>query len=278
MGSILAAIGRSDEGLVRSENEDSYSIQVGECNACENLLGWAALADGMGGHAGGGLASSTAVETIAEALSEPGKWPSVSSAMRHAVALANERVFGLAAPGAAKRPGTTLTCLGIDDSSFTLLHVGDSRAYLLRDHKLARLTEDHTRISEELAAGRISQEDADKSALRHMLSRSIGNASTVEPQFVAGEWEQNDLFLLCSDGLTEYVNDFELQQIANRVMDRELLADKLIDTAKQRGGADNVTVVLLECVGQPLLMGLNSNARRQDTGAFELPLGIEAEV
>jgi PPM family protein phosphatase len=270
----LIAVGRTDIGLVRTDNEDAFLLVVGEeANGLPfDLVGFAAIADGMGGHAGGGLASETALEVLRESLHQAANWPSLGSALRHATAVSNDRVHGLAAPGVHNRPGTTLTCLALGKAGFLVLHVGDSRAYIVREGKLSQITEDHTRIAEEVSAGRLSHEEAARSPLRHLLSRSIGNEPSVEPQIVAGDWLEGDLFILCSDGLTEYVSDRELQRFAGDCIDLEVLADELIATAKRRGGADNVTVVLLKCESQPASSALSVLQRELDTGAFETPM------
>jgi protein phosphatase len=275
MSNAFFALGRTDVGLVREENEDAFLLLDGaELGGPPlHLRGCVAVADGMGGHAYGALASNTALDAVSESIRQPGDWPSLSSLMRHVVAMANERVFELSDPQAHRRPATTLTMLAINDSDFVVAHVGDSRAYLCRGGHIRRLTLDHTKVAEALAEGVISERIAAVSPLRHVLSRAVGNEPITEPQLVVGEWQQNDLFLLCSDGLTEHVSDEELQRFAQDWGDRDLMAMALIETANERGGSDNVTVVIVECFGEPEAKGLTPGARRQKTDTFENPLG-----
>lgn len=273
MTGLLTAAAKSDAGSVRDQNEDAFLLiePVQSAILPVGAIGCIAVADGMGGHFGGGLASRTALAAVKEELTASESWPSLSSLLRHAVAVANERVYELADPKAHRRPGTTLTILLIGRADFVVMHVGDSRAYLYREGILERLTVDHTRVAEELAAGRITDDDAATSPIRHLLSRSIGNEPIVEPQSVVRDWKQNDLFLLCSDGLTEYVSDPELQQLVGQIEDREVLCETLIRIAKERGGADNVTVAVVECLGCPVPGNTSKEARMQETSEFEVP-------
>lgn len=250
---LLQAAGVSDIGRIRSRNEDAFAV--------EPSLGLVAVADGMGGHPAGDIASALAVEELTSVLREPPTEEgrpigterlaeSAGERMAEAVVRANERILAEAdADPQRAGMGTTLTALQVSPStgSFALAHVGDSRAYVFSNHRLRQLTRDHTWVQEMVDKGELSEEMGVGHPLRHILSRALGIGRPVEPELVRGRGQPGDLFLLCTDGLVGMISDGEIQDCLlaedGRSLDRIL--DSLVTLANERGGADNITVTLL---------------------------------
>ncbi|MEM4409778.1 MAG: protein phosphatase 2C domain-containing protein [Candidatus Caldarchaeum sp.] len=238
----------TDVGRMRSNNEDSYlaylpPIQEGDKLGLRAVM---IVADGMGGHALGELASQTAVKAFTERFFEalarqPGK---MEHALHNALDDANSAVYQLAQERAKGRPGTTLTALVLSDDSFYIAHVGDSRAYLFRDGQLRQLTTDHTWVAQEVAEGRLRPGEAQNSSFRNYLTLALGSKPTVEAEILAGGLKEGDLFLLCSDGLTVHLGDQELAALLSRSPNLQETSSLMVTLANDRGGHDNVTVIL----------------------------------
>lgn len=230
------AAGGTDTGRRRQNNEDSLLVDAER--------GFFIVADGMGGHAGGEIASALAVQTAAEALGRGGHAP---VALREAVAQANAAIFDFAARNHRMRGmGTTLTaCVVAPSGVMHLGHIGDSRAYRLRGGILEQLTVDHTWVQREVDAGRLSANAARTHALSHVITHALGVDEEDAPDILEDTALPEDLLLLCSDGLTGMVDDTELAEIL--AVDAALpdLASTLIRTANAHGGVDNITVVLV---------------------------------
>lgn len=240
----------SDVGKVRSNNEDSYLAYIPPLQEAEKLDVRAVLvvADGMGGHALGELASQTAVKAFTEGLFTSlakHKQP-MEQVLKDAVSHANDAVYQLAQEEAKGRPGTTLTALVLRSDSFYIAHVGDSRAYLLRDGQLRQLTSDHTWVAQEVAHGRMKPHEAQNSPFRNYLTRALGSKPTVEADILAGGLKEGDLFLLCSDGLTSNVRDDELATLLRNSVNLQETCASMVAMANERGGYDNITVVLAQ--------------------------------
>jgi protein phosphatase len=234
----------TDVGLKRDHNEDSY--------LCNDALRLYAVADGMGGHLGGELASRMAVDVLEKEMAlrlhlakddaNPG---AVSMAMMEATALASKTIY----ESAQESPdhmgmGTTLTGLCFHGQSLTLCHVGDSRAYLLRDGRARQLTEDHSWIQEQVRAGLLSPDDAMVSRFRNIITRSVGFESAVSPDLFTMPVEPGDCYLICSDGLSNY---FSIEEIG-RILTSQFYSEAgraLVDIANERGGDDNITCVII---------------------------------
>jgi protein phosphatase len=240
----------TDVGQKREHNEDSY--------LCNDQLRLYAVADGMGGHQGGERASRVAVEVIeremaihANRLGGLMAEEAVHSALRESTQLASRTIFEMAQtnPHFAGM-GTTLTGIWFHDQRLTLCHVGDSRAYLLRDGATRQLTEDHSWIQEQVRAGLVSPEDAVVSRFRNIITRSVGFESTVEPDLQTLAVEMGDCYLLCSDGLSNHVSVDEIGQI----LTTQFYADAgraLVEMANERGGDDNITCVIVYLANSP---------------------------
>jgi len=240
----------SDVGRVRANNEDSYLVYLPPVQEAAGL-GLRALlvvADGMGGHALGELASQTAVKAFTEALfAYLTKHPNEKEkALREAVNHANTAVHRLAQGEGKGRPGTTLTALLLGDDSFYIAHVGDSRIYLLRDGQLRQLTTDHTWVAQEIARGRMKPQEAQNSPFKNYLTRALGSKPQVEGDISAGGLREGDLFLLCSDGLTGHVSDEEIARLLGSNVSLQESCERLVAMANERGGHDNITVLLAQ--------------------------------
>ncbi len=230
----------TDVGRRRKENED--------CHIVAPELGLYLVADGMGGHSAGELASRLAGQGAVEAVRAlQGATSSISEKLRGAVASANREIFTRATqdPDLAGM-GTTLVALLASDQRAALAHVGDSRAYLVRSGGIRQLTDDHSVVGELLRQNQISADAAREHPHRHILTRAVGVRPVVEPDLAELSPNVDDVFVMCSDGLTDHVQD---EEIAKLVTDNSDDLDKstadLIALANQRGGLDNITVVIV---------------------------------
>jgi protein phosphatase len=239
-------------GRKRHHNEDSL--------LCNNELALFAVADGMGGHLGGERASRMAVEIlereIEKARSEgllgkpvgelpPGEPHPIRALLRRAVIEADRSIYEVAMQNPALAGmGTTLTVLLFADGQLHMGHVGDSRAYLYRDGRARQLTEDHSWIQEQVRAGLISAEEAKESRFRNIITRSVGFEPSVEPDLAAISVQAGDCFVVCSDGLSNYLSSDELGQVLTGHFYRDV-AKVFVDLANERGGDDNVTCLVV---------------------------------
>jgi protein phosphatase len=283
----LWAWGQSDPGKKRERNEDSYLV--------DPALGVMAVADGMGGHQGGGIASRMAVDLLAHELADARgdfdaavrrqKEMSVRTTEEMPVASVEEptgelvtavpRTEEMAPPGGASiifspalelmrsivrrassgiyeaafaKPelrgmGTTLTAVLIHSGKAHVVHAGDSRCYMFRDGQLRQLTDDHSWIAEQLRSGTISEAEAKASKFRHVITKSIGFERDIDADLKSVPVSPGDCFLLCSDGMSNYIEHGELERIVAMTWYRRL-PQQLIELANDRGGDDNITVVV----------------------------------
>jgi serine/threonine protein phosphatase PrpC len=232
----------TDVGLKRDHNEDSF--------LCCDELGLYAVADGMGGHLGGERASRMAVEVLenemrSRLVAVADERGGVAQAMDEAVRSASQSIYESAqANPELTGMGTTLTALCLYGQSLTVCHVGDSRAYLIRDGRARQLTEDHSWIQEQVRAGLLSPGDAMVSRFRNIITRSVGFEPTVVPDLLTIPVEAGDCYLLCSDGLSNYFSAEEIGRIVAGQFYSEA-GRALVDIANERGGDDNITCVLV---------------------------------
>ncbi|MCU1459076.1 MAG: serine/threonine protein phosphatase [Actinomycetia bacterium] len=230
----LLAGAATDVGMVREGNEDGFLI--------DDRLQLFAVADGMGGHQAGEVASATALEALRASVA-------AGTALESAVTAANSAVFEKASADEALRGmGTTLTTLSIDPDGAELLigHVGDSRAYLIRDGELRQITEDHSLVEELVREGRLTPEQADVHPQRSIITRALGIDADVNVDLVPVEIRPGDRILLCSDGLTTMLRTSDIATILRREPDPGRAADLLVDAANAAGGEDNITAVIIE--------------------------------
>lgn len=234
---VLRYIARSDRGLVRTNNEDSVY-------AGARLL---ALADGMGGHAAGEVASQLVIQALRSLDNdEPGG--DMLSALERATAEGNAAI----AQQVAKQPelegmGTTLTAILFAGNRIGLCHVGDSRGYLYRDGELSQITRDDTFVQSLVDEGRITPEQAHTHPQRSLIMRAL-TGQEVEPTLIMREARAGDRYLLCSDGLSDVVSEETLADTLGSIADHRACADRLIELALRSGGPDNVTVVVADVI------------------------------
>lgn len=235
---------RSDIGKIRTVNEDRAFVQR------FNGFSLAIVADGMGGHRAGDTASTMTVDLMQSQLQSIHSGMSVEEcidAIKAAVLHANERVFEFASMQEHLHGmGTTIVVALVMPELAVIAHIGDSRAYLLDGQSIRQLTEDHTLVNELIKSGQITAEEASIHPRRNVLTRALGTEISVEVDIQRVEWKEGDLLLLCSDGLSGLVSDEMLLDIL--LLDGYTLeqkADRLIESALQAGGDDNITVVLL---------------------------------
>lgn len=244
----ITSCGITDVGQKRQNNEDNYLI-----NDEVNLF---IVADGMGGHVGGEYASQIAVTTIEEVLKnvedfeqEDQDTPSPSDnlmghKLKYAIRLAGKRIFERTADEPELRGmGTTAVAMVFDQNRIYLAHVGDSRAYLIRGGYIHQITEDHSLVNEQIKAGLISPESAKHHKLKNIITRSVGYQEDVEIDTMVRPIHQGDCYVLCTDGLSNLIEEDEIKDIVESSNSQEIAAQKLVELANSRGGDDNITVV-----------------------------------
>jgi PPM family protein phosphatase len=247
----IVSSGLSDVGRVRTNNEDSFRIV--------EPLNLFILSDGMGGEAHGEVASAMAVDVInkyckaeredsgATVLDEvPANISSQTRRLKNAVAKANFQIFQSAQKNPEQRGmGATITALWLKDTLLSIAHVGDSRAYLLRNGNLQQLTNDHSLVAEQVRRGLITPQQAEESEMQSVLLRALGAHPEVEIDVDEVEITPRDVLLLCSDGLTRMVTEPEIAGALQAETVPSAAAERLIALANENGGVDNVTVIVV---------------------------------
>jgi PPM family protein phosphatase len=224
---------RTDVGRVREGNEDGFV-------ASEPLF---AVADGMGGHQGGEVASKVALETLQKAADG-------TADLAEVVQEANRAVFTRASQDPALLGmGTTLTAVLVEEHRLHLAHVGDSRMYLARDGRLERITRDHTVVEEMVEQGRLTPEEAAIHPQRSIVTRALGVEEDIQVDELDLDVRPGDRVLLCSDGLTGMVDEGEILRLLTEHRNAQAATDALVDAANRAGGQDNITAVILDVVG-----------------------------
>jgi len=236
----ITCAGRTDVGIIRSGNEDSYLMVPDR--------GIFVVADGMGGHAAGEVASEMAVRFVARELGSLKGLSDdqVADRMRAAIRSANGAIFQRTLTEHDKRGmGTTVTSMVLYDTRFLIGQVGDSRAYLFRDGKLIQLTKDHSYVQEQVDAGYLTPEQARSHPYSNVITRCVGANSDVMPDIYLGTVKPKDLFLLASDGLTGMLEDHQLSDLLTAIRMPQEQVDDLITEANRHGGLDNITAILV---------------------------------
>jgi serine/threonine protein phosphatase PrpC len=236
----ISCAGNTDVGVVRSGNEDSFLLDCAR--------GLFIVADGMGGHAAGEVASEMAVRIIA---SELGSLRGVSDGeaatrMRSAIRKANAEIFDRTLAEHDKRGmGTTTTVMVLFSRRYLIGQVGDSRAYLLREGEFLQLTKDHSYVQEQVDAGLLTPEQARTHPYSNVITRCVGANEDVAPDVYFGNLEQGDRVLLASDGLTGMLEDQQIAGIMTAEENPEVAVNKMITDANKRGGLDNITAIVI---------------------------------
>lgn len=239
---------RSDIGRVRQVNEDQSWV-----SQLNNGITLAIVADGMGGHQAGDVASKKAVDAFRSMLEQSAVKADLSlqegkMLIRQAITQANEAVFELASRNEHyHNMGTTIVAALVKQDNAIIGHVGDSRAYKITSGVITQITTDHTLVNELVKSGQLSMEEAAHHPRRNVLTRAVGTDSHVDIDVQSVEWSPQDVLLLCSDGLSNMVSEQQmLQTVTTEQLELEAKADHLIQLALHAGGDDNITVVLLQ--------------------------------
>ena len=241
--------GKTDKGLVRSNNEDNLYL--------DQSTGLFIIADGMGGHASGEIASKIAVDVIKDYFNntKDGQPPIVgqyredytetTNAIGSAVRLANMAIYEAAKRDSKLRGmGTTVVAVLLKENRLSIAHVGDSRMYLVRAGDIEQLTDDHSVVYEQFKRELITKEEADTSDMKNILTRAVGIAHDVEVDFNELTLTDGDILILCSDGLSSMVSDQDILSVVVSAMNPGEACGKLIDRANENGGKDNITVIV----------------------------------
>ena len=247
-GLELEFVQLSDPGRVRGHNEDYLGYQAAESAAQARSHGWLfAVADGVGGHDHGEVASRVAIETMIAGFRQAVGGEPHAALLQRLVQAANLQVYetGRAASPGGTAMATTIVACALRYDRAAIAHVGDSRCYLVRHGHTSLLTRDHTMVNDQVRLGILSAKEAAESERRHLLSRSLGNdmfvgVETSDHQVVAG-----DLLVLCSDGLHGALESDEIGSLAGRASDLQAAAERLVALANERDGSDNISVQLI---------------------------------
>ena len=234
---------RTDVGMIRSGNEDNFTVDASDTR------GIFIVADGMGGHAAGEVASEMAVQIIQRELGgvrdldDEDVVQLVASTLKKANRAIHDRTL---TEVDKQGMGTTASVLLISGSRYLIGQVGDSRIYLLRDGKFSQLTKDHSYVQEQVDAGFLTPEQARYHPYSNVITRCVGASSDVEPDIYRGEVQPGDLYLVASDGLTGMVDDRRLAQLLNSRAEPDRKVQALISEANGRGGLDNITAIIVQ--------------------------------
>lgn len=241
---------KSHTGLVRQINEDEFALHM-DLDPYQVVL----VADGMGGHSAGEIASSIAVEVAGLSLrekladkTEAEAEPYLSDFIVESILRANEEIFqrGKSSSGYSGM-GTTIVASVVGPRSITMGYIGDSRGYLITPDAIVQLTDDHSLVNELYKKGQLTEEEANAHPQKNILTRALGTDQRVEVDLISSRWAIGDILLLCTDGLTNLVSDEEILQVMQQ--DNGSLDDKinrLIERALEEGGNDNITVIALQ--------------------------------
>ncbi|HEX3030581.1 MAG TPA: Stp1/IreP family PP2C-type Ser/Thr phosphatase [Clostridia bacterium] len=238
---------KSDAGSVRENNEDSYNIIAGYSGIPIAFI----IADGMGGHNSGEVASKMAVEYISnyilrypDTFSDDADMPSVISDI---IKKANSSVFELSKEQEANYGmGTTLILAVEGNKKLFIGHVGDSRAYVIRNNEIARITVDHSYVEELVKLGSLTREEAENHPQKNIITRALGCSEDIEVDIYDYDMCENDIFVLCTDGLTNMLEEEEIKEIVLQNDNPEAACDILVRKANENGGEDNITVIVFK--------------------------------
>ncbi len=235
---------KTDTGLVRNSNQDSYA--AGELM---DGTAWAVVCDGMGGANGGNVASANAVKIISEYISssyhENMNSNSIRTLLQSAICGANVRLYDMAHTiESLEGMGTTVVAAIVCNGMVHITHAGDSRAYLVRDNRLIQITKDHSIVQSMVDKGELTSEEAKNHPKRNVITRALGVTENIEFEYNETEFYDGDQILICSDGLTNYVSENDIEKV---ISDNNFYEypKALIDLANANGGGDNITIVVL---------------------------------
>lgn len=240
----MRIVAKTDIGSVRPNNQDSYAA-----GQLSDSVAWAVVCDGMGGASGGNIASSTAVKIISERITSSYKdsmsRSSIKNMLISAIAAANIEVFDESrSDEALAGMGTTVVAAIIADESVYVAHAGDSRAYILSNGSLNQITKDHSFVQEMVDSGRLTPDEAKDDPRKNIITRALGVNDELRVDFYEEFINKDDVVLICTDGLTNYVT---VDEIVTLISDGDFnnFAERLINRANENGGGDNITVVTM---------------------------------
>lgn len=233
----MRAYGKTDIGPKRPTNEDCFRLP-------EKGEKFVVVADGMGGHQAGEVASAMAVEAFAAYMNKP--FDNVEQHMKNAVLYANGKVYHAAQADPAKAGmGTTLTAVYLTGEDAFIAHVGDSRAYLIRNGVVIRITEDHTLVEALVLAGRITPAEARVHPQRNLITRALGNQPMVDVDVLHVDNRPGDVWMLCSDGLSNHMTERQISRVMHSEASWQEKAEKMVAMAIENGTTDNLTCVIV---------------------------------
>ena len=243
----MNAVGVTDIGASRSQNQDTISVLKQKVGPLPNLY---IVADGLGGHKAGDTASNMAATSICDYIAnspEATRFEDGLDVLVNAITKAGTDIFAAAeADEELKGMGTTATLCTVGTDKAIIAHIGDSRAYSISSEKIIRLTHDHTYVDELLRAGKISEDEARIHPKRHIITRALGTQKDCEVDGIIADLTGVSILLLCSDGLSNMIEDARLMQISNGEGTLEERAKIMIDEANANGGHDNISVILID--------------------------------
>lgn len=237
------AFGLSDVGCVRELNEDCFCVHGFDEGEGK---GFCVLADGMGGHNAGEVASQNAVKFVAEELQSISGTDEIPRKLNEAIISANEKIYKMSCENVIHSGmGTTIVIAYIAEDAAYLANVGDSRAYAIRGNEIVQITTDHSMVAELLMNGMITEEEARCHPQRNIITRAVGTDSKVKADVFEYDFSPGDILVMCSDGLSAMLDDKEIYDIVNNENTSKDTVKKLIEAAKDMGGIDNITVICI---------------------------------
>lgn len=238
---------KSDRGMQREKNEDNYDVIAGSSEIPFTYI----IADGMGGHNSGEVASKMAVDYVSNYIHQsPGIFSNpedIPDALNEMMQAANRSIYNSSIEEESNRGmGTTLIIAVVCGGKLYIGHVGDSRAYLIRESYIERLTTDHSYIEELIRNGSLTRKEAENHPQKNVITRALGCSESIEIDTYTCEIKDGDIFLLCTDGLTNMLDEEQIRQIITKSSDPEEACAELVDKANSRGGDDNITVIVFK--------------------------------
>ncbi len=240
----MRIVAKTDKGNVRDSNQDAYA--VGEFS---DEVVWSVVCDGMGGAAGGNIASALAVKVISDKINasyrDQMRDGSIKNMLDSALTAANIEVFDFAeAQPELRGMGTTVVCAIVRDNQAYIAHAGDSRAYVINNGSIRQITTDHSMVQDLLLRGQITPEEAEHHPNKNIITRAVGVDKGIEIDFEQIDLDDKDTLLLCTDGLSNYVSNEEMLELMSDGK-HYAFADRLVKKANENGGGDNITVVVI---------------------------------
>ena len=241
---LMRIVAKTDKGIVRDSNQDAYA--VGEFS---DEVVWSVVCDGMGGVAGGNIASVLAVKVISDKINASYRDKMRDSSIRNmldsALTAANIEVYDFAETRPdLKGMGTTVVCAIVRDNQAYIAHAGDSRAYVINKGNIHQVTTDHSMVQDLLDRGKITNEEAEHHPNKNIITRAVGVDKSINIDFSQIDLNEDDVLLLCTDGLSNYVSNDEMIEIMSDGK-QYAFADRLVNRANKNGGGDNITVVII---------------------------------